>query len=185
MTEHDPGGKSRFLLPDGVRGGARFEGKRCEHRIWLTRSWLRPGEFMPEPSLPFALWVCHNPSTAGADEDDPLVRKVVAFTRRQTGLSCLILCNLATYRCTTPSDLKDAANVRHPSNLDTIRTIAEGADRIVVAWGVPHPSVEPFVERTLLTLRFINRPILCLGRTKDNWPRHPGRIGYDTKLEPY
>lgn len=174
---HDAGGRSRFPLLDGCTGDAAFRGERNEHRIWLERRWSGAGD-----DSAFAMWICHNPSTAGRDEDDPLVRKIVGFTKRHTDLRRLVLANVATYRCTDPSLIPAGMPLRWSDNLDTIRHLSSLSAVTIAAWGIPHPSLERFTAETLGALGGI---VLCLGTTRDGHPRHPGRIGYATELETF
>ena len=47
------------------------------HRYTLERRWSAVG--LAEPRI---VWIMLNPSTAGAEVDDPTVRKVVGFSKR-------------------------------------------------------------------------------------------------------
>src|SRR4051812_10658415 len=79
---------------------------RDRYRYTLTRS-LGPG--------PLATFVMLNPSTAGAFNDDPTVRKCVAFCRRW-GCGRLQVVNLFAYRATSPRQLKQVNDPVGPRN---------------------------------------------------------------------
>ena len=70
---HDPGGKVRLVLPDGMRAGATFCGPSNCYRTLLWREWGDEG-------APYALWIGMNPSTADATVDDRTVRREIGFT---------------------------------------------------------------------------------------------------------
>lgn len=175
----DPGGRSRFPLLPGIKGRACFAGENARHRLWLQRG-LDDGT--PSWESPFAHWTCMNPSTAGADEDDPLVRKAWEFTRRM-GLAHMILTNAGTYRCTDPSLLPRGVPLSHRDNLDVTLAISRQAAKVVVACGNPPDVLFPHATAVIATLRDAGLDLWCLGRTQAGWPRHPGRLAYATKVE--
>lgn len=179
-ASHDPGGRSRFPLLPGVVGDARFADEQNEHRLWLSRRMAETPE-----TEPFLLWVCMNPSTAGADLDDPLVRKTWEITRRR-GLRRMVLTNAATYCLTDPSGLAAiSAPLAHPGNVELIVACAKAAKEVVVACGNPPDPIGWHAKATLDALKSSGVPLLCLGRTASGWPKHPSRLAYATKLETY
>lgn len=160
------------LLP-GVTGDAHFP--TPDHRIWLERRWEPAGGG-------FALHVGMNPSHAGADGDDLTVRKDQQFTRR-LGLSRMVKMNLGTLVSTDPAGLSvRGAVVAHPGNLAMILANAALATRIIIATGKPpDPLLGP--ARTLFNeLKRAGIRMECFGLTKDHWPKHSSRLGYDTPV---
>ncbi len=161
-------------MPDGpFRVGPKIDRwatvSPCErYRYLLGRSW-GPG--------PRVLWVMLNPSTADARLDDPTIRKCLEFSRR-LGFGSLEVVNLYAWRSTDPAGLKTAPDPIGPDNARHLADAAERCDRIIVAWGA-NASPDPGAVSASLG----DRPLWCLGRTKDGQPRHPLMLAYATPLE--
>jgi hypothetical protein len=147
-----------------------------KYRYRLERRW---GD---GPLLPFVML---NPSTADAENDDRTIRRCMAFARRE-GFSGIIVANLHAYRSKHPSVLAVTPDPTGPDNDDWLRNLARGAFAdgvgVVCAWGVWHG---PGVDRSLIIIRSSGALTVCLGRTKDNFPRHPLYVKSDQPLEPY
>jgi hypothetical protein len=169
-----------FTKVEGIGGAALFS-PDGRHRYRLDRDLVND----PDGNGGRLLWVMLNPSVAGAHEDDPTVRKCVGFARRMN-FERLSVVNLYSLVSTDPADLADASD-RITRQTDTVTVLAAAeADQIVVAWGSPPKGLDPTlhffrVHRVLRLLRGKN--VVCLGRTKEGWPRHPSRLAYDTDLE--
>jgi hypothetical protein len=79
---------------------------------------------------------------------------------------------LFAFRSTAPDNLLTAGDPIGPANMDTISTVAETADRIMLAWGNPH-------DKLLLRAQVVSNLLLatytcyCLGTTAEGHPRHP------------
>ena len=70
---HDPGGKVRIRLPDGVIGGATFSS--CgRYRQTLIRDWTPKGD---EPRT--IMFLGQNPSVATAEVSDPTCDRSLAL----------------------------------------------------------------------------------------------------------
>lgn len=163
------------LLP-GVNGAARFDGD--DHRLWLERYWDNSFD------APFALHIGMNPSMAGKDRDDLTVRKDQEFTRRM-GLSRMFKCNIGTLVSTDPNGLHGVSVVCHQDNLSTIFRLAGGAARIVVATGnLPDPLIG-YARTIFRELKRQGLRLECFGLTKNHWPKHSSRLGYDTPLQEF
>lgn len=143
------------ISPDGV------------YRYALFRRW--------DPSPPNLTWILLNPSTADANTDDPTVRKCIGFARR-LGFGGITIVNLFAYRATDPSQLRGATDPIGPANRSALKVLAYGF--CVVGWGAT-----PTPPKPLEILR--NRPLWCLGQTKDGSPRHPLYVSYETPLQPW
>lgn len=174
---HDPGGKVRIRIDGATAGDAQFSA--CgRYRLWLSRSFadLQTGT---------ALWIGMNPSTAGAEVDDPTVVRETGFTRRW-GLRNYLKTNVMDYRATQPSMLLAEGVVPcSPENLAAIRDFAAEADVIVLAFGALHPRLRRFGDDVVRILRDDDRSLSCLGFTKAGAPRHPLYLRSDTALVPY
>lgn len=105
--------------------GANFS--RCRrYRYTLWRRW--------DGTLPLVMMIGLNPSTANARQNDPTIRRCIAFAR-SWGHGGLIMTNLFAFRATYPTDLKAAADPVGPRNNLWIRRAARHANRIVALWG--------------------------------------------------
>lgn len=157
------------LSPDGL------------YRYTLMRRW--------EPWGPALRWVMLNPSVADAKEDDPTIRRVIEFSRRE-GYAACVVANLFALRATDPR-----AITQHPFpsgvwNDDTLHQVARAAILdgyqhqreavVVVAWGARAPAdrVQSVVHGPLAAVK-----LMCLGRTKAGAPRHPLYVSGTTPLE--
>lgn len=165
-------------LLEGIVGAASFS-PDGRHRLWLERRLASH-----PPDWPFALFVGHNPSDAGADRDDMTARKCWEFAARQMKAARIIVANLGTLVCTDPAALP-ADGLAHPDNAAILRALCASAAAVVVAHGTPVRALhgEALALRGLLLE--LDRTPRCLGTTGDGWPRHPSRLGYDTTLVDY
>lgn len=129
------------------------------------------------------LVVMLNPSTADAFEDDPTIRRVVGFARRD-GFGSVEVVNLYALRATDPAGLRTAADPVGPNNDAHIRSALGRCDAVAVAWGADPGPVE---GRAGAVLRLIGESFapLCWGLTKTGQPRHPLYLRGDSPLVPY
>lgn len=131
---------------------------KYRYRLW--RKW---GE---GPSIAFVML---NPSTADADIDDPTIRRCIAFARRE-GAGSLLVVNLFGLRSTDPDVLSSSDNPTGPENWFHVEAAMDEAETIVCAWGA-----HPFALKNSYALQQTagRRRLVCLGKTKDGYPRHP------------
>lgn len=149
------------------------------YRYVLTRRWSAA------PAMP---WMCLNPSTADADTDDPSIRRMCGFARRE-GCGGICVLNLYAMRSPDPGALRDGASL-DPVGPDNDRWIAglriEFAVRAVVpvtvAWGA-NPLAAARVPRVMELLAGL--PAVCLGTTRSGAPRHPLYVRADAPLVPW
>lgn len=142
-----------------------------QYRYELTRSW----GFSDDD--PYVLWVMLNPSTADADIDDPTIRRCIGFTR-EWGFQRLVVVNLFALRSPDPKAL-EKANIDPvgPTNDQYIAKNAKAASLIVAAWGA-HRMIR---SRAMTVKNRLPFP-MCLGKTKDGYPRHPLYVPASTKV---
>ena len=152
----------------------------CEtYRYLLTRVW--------DDSLPRALFVMLNPSTATEVQNDPTVERCERRARA-LGFGAFRVTNIFAFRATDPREMRAAGDPVGPENDAAIReslTWAAGPqDRIVCAWGThgAHLSRGAAVERLL---RESGRALHHLGLTAAGAPKHPLYIGYAQPLQPW
>jgi hypothetical protein len=142
------------------------------YRYRLTREWS------DTPLLPFVML---NPSTADADDDDPTIRRCMAFARRE-GAGGIVVGNQFAFRSTDPEALRTAADPFGPDNERALFEIAEEASvsgmPIVCAWGA-HGGHN---NHHIVILQRAGARLVCLGMTKDGHPRHPLYVRGDQPL---
>lgn len=132
-------------------------------------------------------WLMVNPSTAGADNDDATIRKVIGFSER-AGAGWLIVGNKFAFRSKDVGDLRGARDPVGPENDEHLRSIMADAAQVVVAWG-PLAKLPPTLRRRWYKVARIadelGRPLHCLGVAKDGHPRHPLMVPYSQGLVPW
>ncbi|MEL7014296.1 MAG: DUF1643 domain-containing protein [Pseudomonadota bacterium] len=179
QQRHDPGGKVRLKLPDGVRGRARFS--ECgRYRQTLERDWST------DETVPRAiLFVGMNPSVADADVSDPTCHRELTFAQ-DWGYNIYLKGNMLDWRATSPKDLpQDPALARSSENLPVLLDLAAQADLIVLAYGKLHKRYDSIVQETVLALASQNKPLRCFGLNKDGSAKHPLYLRKDARLIPY
>jgi len=138
------------------------------YRYQLWRTW--------DPHLPRCAFVMLNPSTADAHDDDPTIRRCVGFAK-SWGFGGIFVVNVFAFRATKPADLRKAADPVGPHNGKALVTVARACSRVVVAWGAAcRWRGRPLSDRQALTIIRgcqVGEPVLCLGKTKAGFPRHP------------
>lgn len=135
---------------------------------------------------PLALWVMLNPSTADETNDDPTIRRVIAFTARFAERAGVVpwrrgftVVNLFARRATDPRVLTGSFDDIGPENDRAIAEEAEKASLIVCAWGA-----NKTFGRVARVLEILGPgPKWCLGTTKSGAPRHPLYVKADQPLE--
>jgi hypothetical protein len=175
---HDPGGKVKTKLPEGMTGTAEFS--QCgKYRLVLTRQWGG------DEKEPYALFIGMNPSTASADFNDPTITREIGFTARE-GFRKYVKCNVGDYRSTDPKGLLSAVvKVCTVENVRTIFEQASGAAIVIMSHGaLPKPLI---MDGNLITRELLKRgaKLHCLGVTKWGFPRHPLYVKADAPLIPY
>lgn len=131
------------------------------YRYRLERTW--------DSDKPAVAFVMLNPSTADASEDDPTVRRCIAFAR-SWGYGRLIIGNLFALRSSDPLILKVHPEPVGPFNDLHLLQIAKDAEEVVCAWGA-HGSLR---ARDDEALRFLSgKRTVALKRTNDGSPGHP------------
>lgn len=128
------------------------------------------------------LFVMLNPSTADETQDDPTIRRCMAFARRE-GCGHLVVCNLYAFRATDPRELRTASDPKGPVNADYLRRAAQQAHVIVAAWGSKHLGGS-WPLRVLAMLE-AEKPVHALKILKTGHPGHPLYVPADAPLIPY
>ena len=129
------------------------------YRYSLWRTW--------EGTSGYAMFVGLNPSTADETEDDPTIRRCIAYAK-DWGYAGLCMTNLFAFRATRPSDMMAATDQIGPDNDRWLLDLGREAAVVVAAWGV-HGA---FVDRNLAVRSTLQR-LHYLRQTKDGHPGHP------------
>lgn len=149
------------------------------YRWWLRRRWAKGTEIG---------WIMLNPSTADANQDDPTIRRCVAFSKAW-GHGGMVVVNLFATRATDPQALRlrtDFYQDEHEAligykNDAVIESELKNCAVIVAAWGNHGALYNRGAEvRELLG----DYRLQCLGLTKTLEPRHPLYARADTALVP-
>ena len=154
-----------------VKSSAGFSDCR-RYRYWLSRWW----DERREPLVVIGL----NPSTADETADDPTIRRCIGYAKAW-GHGGLVMLNLFAFRATDPRDMRAATDPVGPANDVTLTTQTEGR-RVLCAWGA-HGGHLNRARRVAHLLA--GRDLVCLGRTKDGYPKHPLYLRADLVPEPY
>jgi hypothetical protein len=157
-------------------GKAVFSADRAyrAYRYRLSRVWGSGGTQ--------AVWVMLNPSTAGAAEDDPTIRRCLAFTKAW-GMDGLTVVNLFALIATDPRELARHPDPAGPACDQFIAEAITPGSLVVAAWGA-HPLAERRTDEVMATVaaRAGLAGASCLGVTKAGFPRHPLYIRGDAEL---
>jgi hypothetical protein len=177
--QHDPGGKVRIALPDGVTGGAAFSA--CgRYRRALSRDWTAPGR-APRS----VLFIGQNPSVADVEVSDPTCHRELQFAR-DWGFTRYLKGNVLDWRATAPRDVpKDPSIACTPENLAALCAMADEAELIVMAYGRLHKRFAPLTAQIVARISATGKPVVCLGRNADGSPKHPLYLRKDTRPEPF
>lgn len=133
------------------------------YRYTLWRDWTD----LLTPATGYAMFIGLNPSTADETNDDPTIRRCVAFAKAW-GYDSLCMTNLFAYRATDPADMMRAAEPVGPENDRLLREMAASAGVVVAAWG----TLGVYRNRASDVRRMLPH-LSCLRLTKDGHPGHP------------
>lgn len=150
-----------------MRGDAVFDPSGT-YRYRLRRRWSRG------PAIAFVML---NPNRADAVVDDPTIRRCVGFARRW-GYGAIEVTNLFAYRARHPRELRMVDDPIGPENDRHIAAAAARADLVVCAWGAAG-ALEGRDRAVRRLLRGV--PTMCLGRTREGFPRHPLYVPRDAR----
>ena len=162
----------RHETPEGVREAVYSSCRK--YRYSLTVEW---------DDGPRLLYVMLNPSKATELANDPTIERCERRAR-QMGYGAFRVTNLFALRETSPLRLKKARRPTGPRNTDHLQTATNWCDEVIAAWGV-HGAHRDQGRKVEALLRASDRPLLCLGVTKDGHPRHPLYIPYKIRPAPW
>lgn len=164
-------------MSDAAFGSAIFS--PCGlYRYRLTRRFRDTGPLLP--------WIMLNPSIGTATQDDPTIRRIYGFSKRE-GAAGFVLGNIYGYRSTDPAKLAQVDNPIGPANIDALTQIADEAVRdgmpIVCAWGAG--AMAWAAEPVIALLKAHRGRLVCLGYTNGGHPRHPLYVGAKEPFRPF
>lgn len=156
--------------------GAIFSDDRV-YRYVLWRIW--------DTSLPAAMFVSLNASTADEFQDDPTIRRDVGFANAW-GYGGLFKLNIFGFCSTDPKKLRYAIDPVGPENNAYLLTYAEKSAITVLAYGT-HGKLRGRgqIVKDLLTSAGYASKLRHLGLTKDGYPKHPLYLRGDTLPQLY
>lgn len=141
------------------------------YRYTLARRWAPGGVVV--------CFVMLNPSTADAEQDDPTIRRCIAFAK-EWGYAGLVVVNIFALRSTDPAQLRIASDPVGPLNDTAIKRAMTRSGSVVFAWG-NHGALHGRGARVAAW-----RPgALCLGVTSLQQPRHPLYVSGATRPRKY
>ena len=138
------------------------------YRYALWRTW--------DETLPKALFIGLNPSTADEVQDDPTIRRCIRYSR-DWGYGGYIMGNIFGYRSTDPLALKKIKDPIGDKNNFWLKKLHKQASITIAAWG-NHGNL---LNRGKEVETFID-DLHCLKITKEGNPWHP--LYLPAKLEP-
>ena len=142
-----------------------------KYRYTLSRIW--------DESRPVILFIMLNPSKADAEQDDPTIRRCIAFAKTW-GYGGLLVGNLFAYRATNPASLYRRRDPVGELNDQYLLDMATECERVVFAWG-EHGSLKDAAQR-IISL-FPNAWCIC--KNKSGMPKHPLYVRKDAVLIVY
>lgn len=90
--------------------------------------------------------------------------------------------NLFALRSTDPDGLHHEVDPVGPDNDRIIADRIASADLVIVGWGA-FPLAAARAKRILELAG--DKPLYCLGTTREGWPRHPLYLRSDAELRPW
>lgn len=154
-----------------IKAGADFSHNR-KHRFSLWRIW--------DESMPLALFIGLNPSTANEAEADPTIRSVTRIARHN-GYGGFYMMNCWSFVSSDP-DLLETNPMADEQNSILLSLIAGKCKDVVFAWGNFKIVRQQGRDAELVEL-FPNA--LCLKQNKNGSPMHPLFCKGSTPLIPY
>ncbi len=109
-----------------------------------------------------------NPSTADAMNNDPTLRRCMAFAL-SFGCRSLYVVNLFAWRATDPKQLQCVEDAVGSKNDELLAKLPSDWP-VVVGWGKDKAATP---ERVRAVLALLNRDVQCLATNKDGSPGHP------------
>lgn len=146
------------MTPYFATGAILSSDDRYRYALW--RAW--------QPCSQWLIFIGLNPSTADAEEDDPTIRRCVAFGKAW-GYHGILMLNLFAYRATKPVDMLAVVDPVGPDNDHFLRHYASMSPEVVAAWGA-HGAHR---GRDMQVRSMLYGRLKCLRVNRDGSPAHP------------
>jgi hypothetical protein len=156
-------------LFESASGAVFSRDERYRYGLW--RNWnLNTGK---------VLFIGLNPSTADHEQNDPTIRRCIAFAQRWD-CGGMLVGNLFAYRATRPVDLRKARKPVGPDNEQWLLKMAAAAKLIIACWGNDgsYLSQDQSIQKLLPKLH-------CLKLNATGAPAHPLYLRKTLKPVPY
>lgn len=147
------------------------------HWVWTSNPGWQPKRIM---------WIGLNPSTADERALDPTLKRIEGFSR-SWGFEAFIMTNLFAFRATDPKVMFAADDPIGPENDQHLLATAAQCSQIVAAWGAGQLTGAFLLRagRVRALLEPFRDKIVCVGTTRDGFPKHPLYVRGDTPSEPF
>lgn len=169
-----------------IQGGASGAIIDDDYRYLLWRQWSYPENPV---DMRWCLFFMLNPSTADHTEDDPTIRRCIHFAKSTFYCHGLMVVNLFAARATDPKVLLSHPEPVGRLNDDYIELAVKKAAVVVCAWGskadLKYWGGERRGSEYALRLMNMHDQVVCLGRTKHGYPRHPLYLKNETEPVPF
>ncbi|MHB8260439.1 MAG: DUF1643 domain-containing protein [Bacteroidia bacterium] len=142
-----------------------------QYRYLLTRIW--------DKDKPIVNFIGLNPSTADKVDDDPTMRRCVAFAK-SWGYGGLYMTNLFAFRATKPEDMMKAIDPIGKENDKHLLEAEKTVNEVVFAWGIGGT----FLDRDKQVLNLITKGHY-IALTKGGHPRHPLYLKSDLTIKKF
>lgn len=145
------------------------------YRVWLRRRLTLPLETRPPRVCAF---YCYNPSTAGAERNDPSATRMIGVATR-LGATDLVVVNAMTAVATDPDELAHLADPVGPLADDAIRLATDLVERtggwLTAGWGTPKgkTSTRTIATARMEAVRAMPLSWRVLRLTSEFYPEHP------------
>lgn len=155
-----------LVIKEGENGSAAFD-ESGKYRYWLERH--TPDYWQDLPNL--CGFIMLNPSTADHEQDDPTIRRCMAFAQ-SWGYTRIVVTNLFALRATSPKELYKHPDPVGPENMSVLMDKAKLPGTVVCAWGA-HGKFMDQGDKVLKALKTVINDIEYLKMTKCGQPGHP------------
>lgn len=153
-----------------------------KYRYFLFRDWKDGPITWNAQERGRLTFVMLNPSTADGNQNDPTIRRCMAWAYL-LGYAGIEVVNVMAYRATDPRELAEASaahiDICGPENE---RYLFAKRKQAVIAWGGSYRFNEAAV---ISGLKDVTQTLWCFGKTKSGAPKHPLYLSYKTPLEVY
>lgn len=116
-------------------------------------------------------WIMLNPSTADAFQDDPTIRRCMAFAKAW-GFGGIVVVNLFALRSANPAALLSHADPVGPENDEHIRRWIGALSLTIAAWGA-EGKLRNRAAAIMAMARGAGAALNYLRKNKDGQPGHP------------